>query len=465
MTERSAPRPLPPAMPAMPAGAEGIDESTWLDVIHKMDEVYSQLVADEVALEEKNAQLEQSQRFIFSLLASMSDVLLACSEDGRIEETNAALCTLVGRQDAALRGRPMAELMASPDDADATAPEARLRALTQAVQARRDALSVELQLVDAQGQSVPVDFNCTARFDAGGRRVGHVWVGRPMGEIKRAYRELQEAHEALKRTQQQLLHAEKMASLGRLVAGVAHELNNPISFVLANVHALQRYSERLGRYLDQVHAGTPLEALAEQRSALRIDPILKDLPSLMEGTLEGAQRTADIVQGLRRFSAMDREERQAVNLHAVIDRALHWVAKASPSHLLVHRDLGEPVTVSGSAGRLQQVLMNLVQNALDAASTAHPDASDPPELWISSQLDATTRQVEIRLRDNGPGIPVEHLPRVFDPFFTTKPVGKGTGLGLSISYAIVEQHGGELRAENAPEGGAVFVLNLPIDMG
>jgi two-component system sensor histidine kinase HupT/HoxJ len=128
----------------------------------------------------------------------------------------------------------------------------------------------------------------------------------------------------------------------------------------------------------------------------------------------------------------------------------------------VRRDLGDPVTVCGSAGRLQQVLMNLVQNALDAATTAHPDAADPPCLWISSRVDAASRQVEIRLRDNGPGIPVEHLPRIFDPFFTTKPVGKGTGLGLSISYAIVEQHGGELRAENAPEGGAVFVLRLPL---
>jgi two-component system sensor histidine kinase HupT/HoxJ len=120
------------------------------------------------------------------------------------------------------------------------------------------------------------------------------------------------------------------------------------------------------------------------------------------------------------------------------------------------------VTVSGSAGRLQQVLMNLVQNALDAATATHPDAASAPELWVSSRIDAARREVEVRLRDNGPGIPDEHLPRVFDPFFTTKPVGKGTGLGLSISYAIVEQHGGELRAENAPEGGAVFVLRLPL---
>ena len=129
-------------------------------------------------------------------------------------------------------------------------------------------------------------------------------------EIKRAYHQLRETHEALKRTQQQLLHSEKMASLGRLVAGVAHELNNPISFVLGNVHALTRYTERLRQYLDELHAGRPVAELAPLRRRLRIDHLLADLPSLMEGTLEGAQRTADIVQGLKRFSAMDRGEVQ-----------------------------------------------------------------------------------------------------------------------------------------------------------
>ena len=211
---------------------EGLDEATWLDVIHKMDEVYSQLVADEVALEAKNTELEQQQQFIFSLLSAMSDVLVACNEQGVIEETNSALCELVGRSDAELRGTPVADLVA--DDVSVE----RLRTVMVTVAARRGA-TIEVNLRDAQGQSVPVDFNCTPRLSSRGHRVGHVFVGRPMGELKRAYHQLREAHEALKRTQQQLLHSEKMASLGRLVAGVAHELNNPISFVLGNVHALE----------------------------------------------------------------------------------------------------------------------------------------------------------------------------------------------------------------------------------
>ena len=152
---------------------------------------------------------------------------------------------------------------------------------------------------------MPVDANCTPRFAASQRRVGTVLVARPTAEIRRAYQELRTAHEALKRTQQQLLHSEKMASLGRLVAGVAHELNNPISFVLGNVHALSRYSERLRDYLQAVHEGQTPAELEALLTKLRVPHILSDLPSLLEGTLEGAQRTADIVNGLKRFSAVD----------------------------------------------------------------------------------------------------------------------------------------------------------------
>ena len=449
-------RPALPGLPAVPGeDLAGVDESTWLDVIHKMDEVYSQLVADEVALEEKNAQLEQSQRFIFSLLEAMSDVLAACNSAGEIEETNAALCELVGRDERALRGSPLARLMA--DEASA----ARIRQVLDTPALQRGGTVVEVELLDAQGQRVPVDFNGTPRFDASGRRVGMVFVGRPMGELKRAYHQLREAHEALKRTQQQLLHSEKMASLGRLVAGVAHELNNPISFVLGNVHALGRYGDRLRTYLGAIHAGAAPAALAELRRRLRIDHLLADLPSLMEGTLEGAQRTADIVNGLKRFSAKDRGEIAPVDLNGVIERAIHWVQKGTAPAFTVHWQPGPPCHVMGNAGQLLQVLMNLVQNAYDAAATRVQDGSGgaTPTLWIDGHCDGALAR--LTFRDNGPGIADEHLSRLFDPFFTTKPVGKGTGLGLSISYGIVEQHGGRLLAGNHAEGGAEFVLELP----
>ncbi len=431
---------------------DGVDDAMWLDVIGKMDEVYSQLVQDEIALEEKNAQLEQSQQFIFSLLTAMSDVLVACDEAGRIEETNAALCELVGRGDTALRGTPLLELLA-----DAASVE-RIRAAL--ATAARGGSTVEIQLRDAGGQPVPVDLNITPRFSAGGHRLGHVFVGRPLGELKRAYHQLREAHEALKRTQQQLLHSEKMASLGRLVAGVAHELNNPISFVLGNVHALQRYSERLRQYLDAIHNRAPHDEQARLRVKLRIDHLLADLPSLMEGTLEGAQRTADIVQGLKRFSAVDREERAPVDLNGVIERAIHWVRKGTAPAFEVHWSAGPPCFVQGSAGHLLQVVMNLLQNAYDAA--AAQSGTQPgrvPALWITTECE--TSMVRLHFRDNGPGIAAEHLSRIFDPFFTTKPVGKGTGLGLSISYGIVEQHGGRLAARNHDGGGAVFTIELP----
>jgi len=449
-----SPRPPLPSPPDLSEHPAGFEDSAWVDVIQKMDEVYQQLLQDEVALEEKNAQLEQSQQFIMSLLSAMSDVLLACDARGRIEETNAALCELVGHSDAELRGRHVADLLADGDSVRHI-QDMLQRAQGAGVAAPMDHSVIDINLRDGQGQAVPVDLNCTPRRNARGRTVGLVFVGRPMGEIKRAYKQLQHTHEALKQAQAQLLHSEKMASLGRLVAGVAHELNNPISFVLGNVHALKKYTERMAQYLEAVHQGISPAELAELRQRLRIDHALHDLPSLIEGTLEGAQRTTVIVNGLKHFSVMDREEHAPVDLNAVIDRAIHWVRKGTAPDVQIHWQPQAPCWVMGSAGQLQQVLMNLIQNAYDAARTLPA----PPQLWINLSLDA--HWASIQVRDNGPGIPTEHLPRLFDPFFTTKPVGQGTGLGLSISFGAIEQHGGRLSGGNAPQGGALFTVQLP----
>ncbi len=434
-------------LPTVPM--DGVDESTWMDVIQKMDEVYTRLIDDEVELEKKNAELEQSQQFIFSVLTSMSDVLVVCDANGVIEQANAALCELVGRPEEQLRGTPLYALLADAQSVELA------RAAMEKADAPRAGEGIELNLLDRQGQAVSVDANCTPRIGGNGRRMGTVWVGRPTAEIKRAYHEMRAAHEALKRTQQQLLHSEKMASLGQLVAGVAHELNNPISFVLGNVHALRKYSDRLRTYLAAMHAHETEPVLQAMREKLRIEHLLADLPSLIEGTLEGAQRTADIVHGLKRFSAMDPEERAPVNLVEVIDLAIHWVQKGRAQPADVHWQPDGPCMVMGSAGQLQQVMMNLLQNGFDAVGPGQQ-----PCVWLS--VGRTPQgMARVSLRDNGPGIPPEHLLRIFDPFFTTKPVGKGTGLGLSISYGIVEQHGGRLSAGNAAEGGAEFVLELP----
>ena len=430
---------------ALSSASPNPDEKVWLDVIRKMDEVYNDLLHYETALEAKNAALEDSQQFIESVLAAMSDVLLVCNRSGRIEEVNRALQALTGLDETALTGRAIFDLFA-----DAASRQRAERYFAGHIgEALQDC---EMLLRGADGATVPVSLNCTPRYSAVGKMLGVVVTGRPVGELRRAYKALQQAHEELKRTQQQLLQAEKMASLGRLVAGVAHELNNPISFVYGNVLAFRRYAERLDAYLDAVRRREPWERIEALREELKIDRLQADLPSLIAGIAEGAERTRDIVDGLKRFSAVDQNVLEPLDLVPVIERAALWVGKAAPADFRIRLALPPALWVKGSAGQLQQVAMNLVQNACDATA-----GQAEAQLDIRGAIEED--KVVLRFADNGPGIAPEHMSRIFDPFFTTKSVGKGTGLGLAISYGIVKRHGGELRVAST-EAGAEFVLTL-----
>jgi len=427
---------------------EGVSEQAWIEVIQKMDEVYQDLLQYEVALEEKNAALEESHQFIASVLSSMSDILIVCDRNGHIEDVNASLLRLVGRSEQELKGSALVELFAD---------ESSRRQIGEFVAARQRAEihDCDLDVTVADGSRIPVSLNCMPRLSASGKFLGMVITGRPVGELKKAYLALRQAHDDLKRTQQQLLQAEKMASLGRLVAGVAHELNNPISFVLGNVLALRRYADRLRAYLERVHsAGASAADLDALRRELRIDRLLADLPPLIEGMIEGAERTRDIVDGLKRFSARDQREQERFNLVDIVTRATRWVTRSGAQPLRVETNLPPELPVNGAPGQIQQVLMNIVQNAADATS-----AAAAPRLQIHGRQEG--RQVVVEFLDNGPGIAEDIRARLFEPFFTTKPVGQGTGLGLSISYGIVERHGGRLEALNGPQGGALFRLILP----
>lgn len=437
------------AAPPGPAAPLGMSEDAWIEVIHRMDEIYADLVRYQVDLEEKNAALEEAQRFIDSVLSSMSDVLVVANVQGRIQRANKAMVNLLGRSEAELVGTELSALFAlSAAPMIANFPD-HIRT--------GGILDCEIEILAANGEAVPLAVNCSPRYDNEGTLSGMVVTGRPLGELRRAYRDLQETHKQLKTAQQHLVQSEKMASLGRLVAGVAHELNNPISFVFGNMHTLQRYGERLQDYLDLVQRGAPPDLLEQARKSNRIDRILKDLGPLIAGSLEGAERVSDIVQNLRHFATPQHQKRRTFDLCRLVESSLAWVSKAVRQQAQIRLDMPAELPVHNSEGHVQQILINLIQNAFDAMN-----GMDQPRLDL--RVSATDGHARVQVRDHGTGISEDNLLRVFDPFFTTKAVGKGTGLGLYISYGLAaEQCAGALSVRNHPDGGAEFTLEIPME--
>lgn len=429
--------------------ALGGDEA-WLSVIQKMDEAYADLVHYQVQVEEKNLELEEARNFFDSVQAAMSDVLIACDHEGRIQLVNRAFEELTGREAKALIGQPMSSLC--PADCRSVLHDCLSR--VRHVPVRDQEITIE-----GVAGPVPLALNCSPRFNQRGRLVGIVVAGRPLGELHRAFKELNQAHAELQLAQERLIQSEKMASLGRLVAGVAHELNNPISFVYGNMHALKRYTGRLVQYFDAVQAGASRTDLQELRADLRLDKAIADLDSLVAGTMEGADRVREIVNDLKQFSSTQRSEKLPFDLIHVAQSALHWILREQ-RQIRVMRDLPTHLPGQGHAGQIHQVLVNLVQNAVDALAT-----TAEPLLEVRAGIDETAGLIWLELADNGPGVAEQDLPHLFDPFFTTKPPGQGTGLGLSISYGIVREHGGSLQISNRTGGGALARLTLPMATG
>jgi len=422
-------------------------DAAWIDVIRKMDATYSELLKYQVELEEKNSDLEGMRAFIESVLGSMTDILIACNLQNQIVQTNAALVRSTGISAQALKGLRVTDLFAEND-------RDKLVAMLSAAATKMRTQRLELTL---QTQDTPeiLDIHAAPRTDPRGRVVGIVLIGRPIGELRRAYVELNSAHEKLIQAQEQLVHSEKMASLGRLVSGVAHEINNPISFVYGNAHALERYVGRLETYFQQVQNGAPRADLIELREKLKVDKAVGNLREAIAGALEGAERVRDIVESLRRFSADGHGEAQPFDLVGITRTALAWVIKGHEPRLRATLSTPERVIVEGRSGHIQQVLMNMIQNACDSMENRKDGVID---ISISQDHDHAV----LKIGDQGPGMTPEAMLRMFDPFFTTKPVGKGIGLGLSISYRIVQQHGGTLTPMNKPDGGAMFEMRLPL---
>ena len=287
--------------------------------------------------------------------------------------------------------------------------------------------------------------------------------------------------EELQRTQAQLIQTEKMSSLGQLVAGVAHEINNPVGFIYGNLDYANCYIKDLMRLvkLYSSHYPEPVEQIQVELEAIDFDFLMTDMPKLLSSMKVGANRLRQIVLSLQNFLRAEQTVMKPIDLHDGINNTLLLLQnrlKATDSHpeIIVHKDYGILPLVEGFAGQLNQVFMNLLTNAIDVLELPTLGRNKERYITISSSVEDLVREYAtatgekiphavISIADNGPGMTEEVGRRLFDPFFTTKPVGKGTGLGLSISYQIVvEKHGGLLTCISEPGKGAKLVVAIPL---
>ncbi len=283
-------------------------------------------------------------------------------------------------------------------------------------------------------------------------------------KVQQQKEELKQALEKLKSTQAQLIQTEKMSGLGQMVAGVAHEINNPVNFIHANLTPANEYTQDLMGLLElyQQNYPHPPEEITEEIAAIDLDFLREDLPKLLHSMEEGTRRIQDIVLSLRNFSRLDEAELKSVDIHEGIDSTLMILhhrlkAKADCPQIQVIKQYDQLPYIKCYPSQLNQVFMNILVNAIDVLETI-----TNPCIHISTQL-INHNTIAIHITDNGPGIEGENMAKIFDPFFTTKDVGKGTGLGLSISYQIVvDKHGGNLLCESVKGEGTEFIIQLPI---
>ncbi|WP_264321456.1 PAS domain S-box protein, partial [Zarconia navalis] len=283
------------------------------------------------------------------------------------------------------------------------------------------------------------------------------------GRLRQKAQELQQTLQELQQAQMQLIQSEKMSSLGQLVAGVAHEINNPVNFIYGNLSHINDYTQDLLGLLEVYRDcyPEPISAVEEEIEAIELDFLIEDLPKILKSMKVGTDRIKDIVLSLRTFSRMDEAEMKAVDIHEGIDSTLMILqnrlkAKSTGREIEVIKNYGNLPPVECYAGQINQVFMNILANAIDALEMAierDRRSIANPKIQICTQV-TKDGWVSIGIADNGPGISEAVTQKLFDPFFTTKPIGKGTGMGLSISYQIVtERHGGSLECISEPGRG------------
>ncbi|MEK8034042.1 PAS domain S-box protein [Ideonella sp. DXS29W] len=385
---------------------------------------------------------------------------VAYSSGGLIRRVNPAMGQIFGYTQEQMKDMPGARCYLS--DAD----YAVLDDLARAVLSRGEPLHHEMWMRHSDGHPiwVQIDAHVADREDV---QRGTWWMMQDRTEIQTAQQQLQARFEELQATnhklaeaQSQLLQQDKMASIGQLAAGVAHEINNPVGFVSSNLNTLRQYLDDLLKLCDAYEAvaarpgdTATLAALAAQRDQTELDYLREDLPQLMNESAEGLGRVKKIVQDLKDFSRVDQADWQEADLNAGIESTLNVVRHEVKYKAEVVKRLGDIPRVLCLAAQLNQVFMNLIVNAAHAiaerGTITLESGTQGPWAWV-------------QVSDTGCGMSEDVRRRIFEPFFTTKEVGKGTGLGLSLSFSIVQKHGGSIQVRSRPGEGSAFRVWVPV---
>jgi two-component system, NtrC family, sensor kinase len=415
-------------------GAEG----PWIEIIQKMESLYADLARLQTDAERRNEELSQAKAFTDNVIRSLVNSLVVTDGQSFITMANDACLQLLGYAKEELVGRPLAEIFAE----GAANPLARRSEFWERCRSRGSATGLETSLRTRSGEQIPVSLNASLIRDRTGDPGGVVLVATDLRELRRLLQEARaaaaaereqaaeraKAYRELKSLQTRLIQSEKMSSLGRMAASVAHEINNPLGGIVVF-------------------------------SCLLLEQTSQDFPGRkkLETIVREASRCRDIVRGLLDFARPGEVEHRKADLNAIVQAALELLKGQT-----LFRDIDlrlelepTPVEVNGSSSQLQQAFTNLLVNAAEAMNGRG-------RITVRSWRDTASGRAAVSFADTGCGIPPQSLAQIFEPFFTTKQEGHGTGLGLAIVYGIVERHGGTVKVDSRLAEGATFTVWLPL---